>query len=112
MILTCERCENEFESPTFVGYCPDCRQWFAEGRQIASDMANPRPGVHATGKFLPEDRCPKTVTDPVNRRQACGLCGGTDLEPGYGFAVGLGLGAYNFCTGCNAVLDFSEDSGE
>lgn len=114
MRLVCERCEKDFENEIFIGYCEDCVHWFREGRKIAHDKANPRPGVHATGKFLPETRCPKTVTNPVSRRPVCGLCGGEHdgLQPGYGFAGGYGLGVYTYCEGCNSVLDFSEDSGE
>lgn len=39
----------------------------------------------------------------------CGLCGSSDLETGYGLAGGGGCGTYNFCHGCNRVLDKSED---
>jgi hypothetical protein len=112
MTLKCERCEKAFESPAFVGYCPECAEWFRGGKKVARDGANPMPGVHACGKFQSDDRCPKTVLNPVTEENVCGLCGSDEIEPGYGFAGGFGLGVYNFCTACNTVLDFSEDSGE
>lgn len=108
----CERCEQPFEGAAFVGYCPECVAWFREGRKKAHAAANPAPGMHLSGKFQDVDRCPRTVENPVTEEQVCGLCGSDDLEPGYGFAGGFGLGVYTFCCGCNAVLDFSEDTGE
>lgn len=42
-------------------------------------------------------------------RNVCGLCGCYDLSPGYGLAGGGGIGGYNFCNGCQRILDKSED---
>lgn len=112
MNLTCERCSASFEADDFLGYCPDCRDHFRGERGKAHDRANPAPGVHCTGKFLEGENCPRTVFNPVSGRNVCGLCGGGEIDQGYGFAGGYGLGVYNFCLSCNAVLDFSPDSGE
>lgn len=112
MHLKCERCTGEFESPAFVGYCPECAAWFKGGWKVANDAANPAPGVHLCGKFQSEDRCPRTVTNPHTEEQVCGLCGADELELCYGFAGGFGLGIYTFCGDCHAVIDFSEYSGE
>jgi uncharacterized C2H2 Zn-finger protein len=112
MQLRCERCDSVFDSDTFVGYCPECVTWFREGRKVAHDKANPAPGLHLTGKFNEADRCPQTVMNPIDGKHVCGLCGSKSIESGYGFAGGFGLGVYQFCEACNAVLDFSEDTGE
>lgn len=113
MILKCEHYDGAFEGAAFVGYCPQCVAWFKEDRKIAHAAQNPMPGVHCDGKFVEEDRCPRTVnSSAATRGRVCGLCGSEDLEPGYGFAGGFGLGMYTFCCGCDTVLDFSEDSGE
>lgn len=53
-----------------------------------------------------------TVWNETIRRNVCGLCGSSAIEAGYGLAGGGGCGAYNFCHGCNRVLDKSEDNGE
>ncbi len=108
----CERCDCTFESAEFVGYCPECVVWFREGRKTADEKANPTPNVHLTGKFNAADRCPKTVHNPVTNENVCGLCGSESIERGYGFAGGFGLGVYQYCENCNAILDFSEDTGE
>lgn len=112
MNLKCVRCDEDFESPDFLGYCPECVEWFKGGWKVAHDAANPAPGVHQCGKFQSSDRCPRTVVNPISGRAACGLCGSDETEGGYGFAGGFGLGAYNFCQACGAILDFSEDSDE
>jgi hypothetical protein len=112
MNLTCQRCNAAFDGPTYVGYCPECVGWFKGGWKVAHAAANPAPGVHRVGKFQKADRCPHTVTNPFTEEQVCGLCGGDELDSGYGFAGGFGLGGYTFCGGCYAILDFSEDSGE
>lgn len=112
MNLSCERCGDDFEGDVFVGYCPVCVEAFRDSQKAARRKANPAPGVHATGKFLATAECPRSVADPVAREPVCGICGGSDLEPGYGFAGGYGLGSYTFCLDCNTVLDFFEDSGE
>lgn len=50
-----------------------------------------------------------SVFDEETGRNVCGLCGSAELEMGYGLAGGGGCGVYNFCHGCNRVLDKSED---
>ena len=50
-----------------------------------------------------------TVWDTALERNICGLCGSTDIHPGYGLAGGGGCGAYNFCGSCSRVLDKTED---
>ena len=112
MILRCERCDAVFDGDTFVGYCQECVAWFRDGRKEAHEKAHPTPNIHLTGKFNPADRCPGTVHNPVTNETVCGLCGGDSIQPGYGFAGGFGLGVYQYCEGCNAILDFSEDTGE
>lgn len=52
-----------------------------------------------------------TLWDQESGMIHCGLCGSIEIEPGYGLAGGGGVGAYNFCHGCNRVLDKSEDNG-
>lgn len=112
MILACERCGSEFEHPKFVGYCLACADFFRESREVARKAARPAPGVHLSGKFLDTDRCPRTVQNVFTEEPVCGLCGCDELENGYGFAGGFGLGLYTACCGCKAILDFSEDTGE
>jgi hypothetical protein len=112
MNLECVRCNDKFEEPVFVGYCPKCVALFRGDRKKAHAAANPLPGVHLCGKFLDPKECPETVADPVTGNTVCGLCGGDNLDQGYGFAGGYGLGMYMFCEDCHAFLDFCEDSGE
>jgi hypothetical protein len=38
----------------------------------------------------------------------CPKCGGTDHTQGYGLAAGP-MGAYTFCDGCDAMLEFCPD---
>lgn len=52
---------------------------------------------------------PITVWDEKAEMTACNLCGSHDIESGYGMAGGGGPGLYNFCNGCNRVLDKSPD---
>lgn len=107
MNLKCQRCEQDFEAARFRGYCDECVDHFRGISKQVHAKQNPRPGVHACGKFTTE-ATPISVHDPVVNKNVCGLCGG-DTEGGYGFAGGRGCGAYNFCVECYAVLDFSED---
>ena len=112
MRLDCVRCQGEFESPTILGYCPDCLGFFSGQSRAIADAHNPLPNVHVDGKFAVAKECPRTVYDPVGRRNVCGLCGSEEIEPGYGIGTGFGIGVYNFCLGCNSFLDFSEDTGD
>lgn len=57
----------------------------------------------------PVDQEAVTVWNEELRRNVCGLCGSADIVPGYGLAGGGGCGAYNFCDGCQRVLDKTED---
>jgi histidinol phosphatase-like enzyme len=50
-----------------------------------------------------------TVYDEVRLANVCNLCGSADISAGYGLAGGGGIGAYNFCNGCQRVLDKSTD---
>ena len=54
------------------------------------------------GKFKDPKTCPKS------KEGKCPKCR-SSLEPGYGFAGGYGLGAYNYCKKCKKVYDFFED---
>ncbi len=109
MNLTCEKCGNGFESPTFIGYCAECQGVIAQQRAAIHERQHPAQGICADGKFCPPEECPRTVTDPVTEKQVCGLCGSDEIEPGYGLGSGHGMGSYNFCFGCNHFLDFHED---
>lgn len=54
---------------------------------------------------------PKAVTvwDEKRQRNVCALCGSDDIQPGYGLGGGGGIGGYNWCNGCERILDKSED---
>ena len=108
MILTCIRSDAEFEESYAVSYCTDCRDHFLGVRKEVHKKQNPAPGVHATGKFT-DDPGPQSFHDPVSNQNLCGLCGSNQLDMGYGFAGGRGLGSYTFCLECHCCLDFSED---
>ena len=111
MEMNCQRCDDKFDSGTLLAYCDDCKAWFQEQQQIRKAAQNPQPGMHITGQFLKPDNCPATIHDDVRGGLVCGLCGSDEIDQGYGFAGGYGLGAYNYCCGCESVLDFSEDPG-
>ena len=111
MILNCIRCEAEFENAKFVGYCYDCQQAFDEDKAGVCAASNPRPGMHVTGKFA-KLGSPQSVYNPIEEKNVCGICGGSDLDMGYGFGGGHGCGTYNYCQDCNTFLDFSEDTEE
>ena len=103
--MSCERCHEKEEHGLSI-YCEECIDYFRGGREIAHERAYPAPGVHVTGKLNPRE-CPKSSYSG----ECCGLCGFDELEPGYGFAGGYGLGSYNYCPECHAIMDFSEDMG-
>lgn len=107
MELTCIRCNEQFDNGEFRGYCDSCLGFFSDQREYVHQRQNPAPGVHACGTFIKEG--PKTCEHPVSGNQVCGVCGGDDLDHGYGFAGGQGLGMYQFCNECYAFLDFVED---
>lgn len=76
----CEECNGE-------GYYPECRN-----------------------SQMPSHKSPVTVYDEARNANVCNLCGSADIEMGYGMAGGGGPGVYNFCNGCQRVLDKSPDS--
>lgn len=49
--------------------------------------------------------CPESTED--NKCPTCLL----ELDSGYGYAGGYGLGVYWICPQCSVVYNFSEDSG-
>ena len=103
--MKCGRCEeSDAESGTL--YCFECKEHFRGNRKKAHDRANPIPGVHCVGKFI-KDESPKTFYNGV--ANCCGMCGSSEVEGGYGFAGGFGLGGYNCCMECYAIMDFFED---
>lgn len=108
--MECIRCGQEFHAWPPRGYCDPCKAVFLERRELIHSKQNPAPGVHACGKFTKQEG-PRTYYDADRGVNACGLCGSPDLEMGYGFAGGMGLGGYTCCTECYAILDFSEDPG-
>lgn len=57
----------------------------------------------------PTDSDAVSVWDEDRQANVCGLCGSDDLASGYGLAGGGGIGSYNFCRGCQRVLDKSGD---
>lgn len=59
----------------------------------------------------PDAEAVSVWNDELNRN-VCGLCGSAELEPGYGLAGGGEIGAYNFCHGCQRVLDKTPDQQE
>jgi len=75
----CDECHGE-------GYYPECR--------------NSQTASH---------KIPSTVYDEDRNANVCNLCGSADVEAGYGMAGGGGPGMYNFCNGCQRVLDKSTD---
>ncbi len=109
MNLSCGRCDKEFDKETWRGYCDDCLTFFTSVRDQVHAAQNPQPGVHACGKFTKEEG-PRSFFNPVAERNACGLCGSTELEQGYGFGSGQGCGVYNWCDNCGNFLDFREDA--
>lgn len=50
-----------------------------------------------------------SVWDEERQRNVCGLCGSDELEAGYGLGGGGGVGGYNWCRGCQRILDKTED---
>lgn len=59
-----------------------------------------------------DDKEPVTVYDETRNANVCNLCGSADIHCGYGMAGGGGPGVYNFCNGCQRVLDKSPDGFE
>ncbi len=106
--LSCVRCAQPFDAPTFRGYCDTCVSHFREVRKATSRRQNPAPGIHCDGKFT-DEQSPQIVMDPEREEEVCGLCGSDELEPGYGLAGGYGMGSYSFCCGCDTIIDFRED---
>ena len=111
MNLQCLRCGEEFDSPITLGYCPGCLEEFKSNRERIGQRQRqrPAPGVFMDGKFSDERMCPRTICDPISGWVVCGLCGSSDIEPGYGLGSGFGMGSYEFCCDCHAFLDFCED---
>jgi hypothetical protein len=109
MTLTCVRCQGEFEESTFRGYCPGCVEHFRGQADRSRRARHPVPGVHLNIRMLEAGDCPLAAVNPATGQSVCGLCGSDELEPGYGFAGGFGLGVYTCCSDCHAVLDFSPD---
>jgi hypothetical protein len=72
-------------------------------------MSNPDdvPAIMCGGG--PTDPEAVSVWDENRQLNVCGLCGSSDLTAGYGLAGGGGIGGYNFCNGCQRILDKSED---
>ena len=106
--MKCGRCDEKEAEPGTL-YCFECKESFRGERGAAQDRVNPMPGVHAVGKFN-KGESPKTFFNGV--ANVCGMCGSDEIEAGYGFAGGFGLGVYQCCMDCYAIMDFSEDSGE
>ena len=111
MYLTCVRCESPFEHPTIRAYCDDCVAEWREQAWKTHKSQNPSPALHLTIKIAGQT-LPLSIEDPVSGKRVCGLCGSDQLDLGYGFAGGCGLGSYRFCMECEAFLDFHEDTGE
>ena len=111
MNLTCTRCDGAFEADRFRGYCDTCVDVFRADRRRVNQCQHPTPDMYLDGTFAREP-CPRTVIDPAGPRSVCGLCGGDQIEPGYGIGSGYGMGCYNFCLDCNTFLDFVEDRDE
>lgn len=108
MILNCAKCETEFESSEYRGYCESCIAVFrGESKQVAKAQ-HPHPSIFLDGKFT-DSECPQSFSHPIDGKTVCGLCGSDDIEPGYGLGSGRGIGGYNWCGGCNSFLDFVED---
>lgn len=112
MHLICQRCNSDFESATFLGYCQECREAFKRTREKVHASQRPAPGVIADGQFADPKESPRSVWNPVEEINVCGLCGSSELSPGYGLGSGYGMGSYTFCDDCCNFLDFSEDTGE
>ena len=108
MEMTCLRCDETFDSGVFRGYCDECVDFYRGVVKEVRERENPAPGVMCHGKFTNEPT-PETVFDPIRGKAVCGICGSEDVDPGYGFAAGRGIGAYMFCNDCYAFMDFCED---
>ena len=72
-----------------------------------NERANDNEIVCGSGQV---DKAAVSVWDEEQKRNVCALCGSADLVPGYGLAGGGGIGGYNWCNGCEMVLDKSEDN--
>lgn len=108
MNLKCIECEAEFEGARFRGYCDDCIQAFAQKREKVHRCQHPAKGICADGKFV--EGSAQTCLDPVSKKEVCGICGSSEIEPGYGLGSGYGIGSYVFCEECYAFLNFCEDA--
>lgn len=62
--------------------------------------------VHMSGRFKEPNECPDS------ENMLCGNpeCNNAELDSGYGYAGGYGLGAYHFCPKCFAIYNFCEDN--
>lgn len=113
MILTCQKCDSEFENANVVGYCESCREDYARMRQERHDkqaVATEAIGaIHIAGRWGDPKESPQSAFDEISQRQVCGMCGSDELECGYGFAGGFGLGSYMCCCECWTIQDFHED---
>jgi NMD protein affecting ribosome stability and mRNA decay len=113
MRLDCQKCGEEFENANTIGYCDDCRASYdakQRARSERQETATQAAGAfHIAGKWGDAKESPRSAWDEISQRQVCGMCGSSELEPGYGYAGGFGLGSYQFCLDCCVVQDFSED---
>lgn len=111
--LECNKCGCEFENAVTVGYCNDCLEAYRAMRQARrdrQDLATFLAGAsHIAGKWGDAKDCPRSAFDEITQKQVCGLCGCDQVEPGYGYAGGFGLGSYLICLECYEVQDFTED---
>lgn len=113
MNLECQNCGESFENAITIGYCPECIADYQAKRQARRDkqqaVTASLGAFHVAGKWGDPKETPRSVFCEISQRNVCGLCGSDQLEGGYGYAGGFGLGGYNFCLDCNEVQDFSED---
>lgn len=71
-------------------------------------MSDDKANVFACGGG-PIDKEAVSVWDEERQANVCGLCGSDSLHAGYGLGGGGGIGAYNWCNGCQRILDKKED---
>src|SRR5436190_11408853 len=111
--LTCKPCEVPFTSAVWRFYCPTCVTVFTENIRKIKQMQRPAPHIQCAGVMVGPEECPEVGVEPVTGAEVCGVCGGTDIYPEYGFC-GYGLGTFTRCFDrlCGAVLNFTEDTGE
>lgn len=63
--------------------------------------------VHSAGRRKDPATCPVSEDLKCTRSE----CGAAELECGYGYAGGYGLGGYQICLKCGTVYNFFEDPG-